>query len=167
MLSDWLLFKIMNLDCINMVQRRLALLSLSSSYCRRQHYCCGHYHFLSQPTINMIWFLLNTIIVFHILVKADNEYKLVVTTHNVINHVVLVSSKVYHQWSCDGTICDSLQFVTAARFVTTECFNLWPGTICDQKCFNLWPALYNDFRVQVVQGKTCFCVYTYNECNMI
>ena len=70
-------------------------------------------------------------------------------------------------WSCDGTICDSLQFVTAARFVTTECFNLWPGTICDQRCFNLWPALYNDFRVQVVQGKTCFCVYTYNECNMI
>ena len=68
---------------------------------------------------------------------------------------------------CDGTICDLLQFVTAARFVTTKCFNLWPGTICDQKCFNLWPALYNDFRVQVVQGKTCFCVYTYNECNMI
>ena len=67
-----------------------------------------------------------------------------------------------------------------ARFVTrfnlwlrhdlwphTDCFNLWPGTICDQKCFNLWPALYNDFRVQVVQGKTCFCVYTYNVCNMI
>ena len=68
---------------------------------------------------------------------------------------------------CDGTICDSLQFVTAARFVTTQCFNLWPGTICDQKCFNLWPALYIDFRVQVVQGKTCFCVYTYKVYNMI
>ena len=65
------------------------------------------------------------------------------------------------EW-CDGTICDSLQFVTAARFVTTYCFNLWPGTICDQKCFNLWPALHNDFKVQVVQGKACFCVYTYN-----
>ena len=63
---------------------------------------------------------------------------------------------------CDGTICDSLQFVTVARFVTTECFNLWPGTICDQKCFNLWLALYNDFRVQVVQGKTCFsCLHLY------
>ena len=71
-----------------------------------------------------------------------------------------------HEW-CDGTICDSLQFVTAAQFVTKKCFNLWPGTICDQKCFNLWPALYNDFRVQVVQGKTCFCVYTYNVYIMI
>ena len=49
--------------------------------------------------------------------------------------------------TCDGTICDSLQLVTAARFVTTECFDLWPGTICDQKCFSLWPALYNDFNV--------------------
>ena len=25
---------------------------------------------------------------------------------------------------CDGTICSSLQFVTVARFVTTECFDL-------------------------------------------
>ena len=34
---------------------------------------------------------------------------------------------------CNGTICDSLQFVIVAQFVTTECFNLWPGTIFDQK----------------------------------
>ena len=65
---------------------------------------------------------------------------------------------------CDGTICDSLQFVTAARFVTTECFNLWlrhdlwpqNASICDPARFVTKSASICDQRyTMILETKLC------------